>query len=116
AGRELHKKVHVRGFTVDTVRSPGTKGLHRHASVEMTFVHSGASVWRVGKWARVVMPGDVLVFDARSVHGSRPIGGHYVRTTLHFKPSCADRTISEKLPLNERTPWFVSLSDASMAQ
>lgn len=109
-GRELHKSVHVRGYTVDTVRSPGTRLPHSHASLEMVFVHSGASVCRVGAWRKVLVPGDVLVFDARAVHASRPVGGHYVRTTLHFTAECADRSLAEKLPLNEREPWFVSLS------
>lgn len=109
-GRELHKSVHLRGYTVDTVCSPGTKRPHAHASLEMMFVHSGASVWRVGTWRRVLVPGDVLVFDARAVHASRPVGGQYVRTTLHFMAGSADRSVAEKLPLNERVPWFVSLS------
>lgn len=113
-GRELHKAVHLRGYTVDTVCSPGTKRPHAHASLEMMFVHSGASLWRVGAWRRVLVPGDVLVFDARSVHASRPVGGHYVRTTLHFTASFADRSIADKLPLNERVPWFVSLSGPAM--
>lgn len=112
-GRELHKAVHVRGYTVDTVCSPGTKRPHSHASLEMMFVHAGASVWRVGTWRKVLVPGDVLVFDARAVHASRPVGGHYVRTTLHFTADCADRSLAAKLPLNQRVPWFVSLPPAA---
>lgn len=109
-GRSLHKRVESRGFTVDIVSSPGTTVPHRHKGIEFVFVHSGTAVWWVGEWLGVLLPGDVLVFDAKDLHGSRPVHGNYIRTAIHCVPHAVDPQLTRflstlpALPLRIRLP------------
>lgn len=110
-GLSLHKQVETTGYTVDIVSSPGTHIPHRHPGIELVFVHSGAAVWWVGEWLRVLVPGDLLVFDARVLHGSRPVEGNYIRTTIHCLPQAIDPQLTRLLATIPSLPWRIVLPE-----
>lgn len=113
-GLSLHKRVESRGFTVDTVSSPGTRVPHRHPGIELVLVHSGAAVWWVGEWLRVAAPGDLVVFDAQVLHGSRPVEGRYIRTTIHCVPRAIDPELTRWLAAIPSLPCRISLDEAKI--
>ena len=114
AGRSLHKWVQHTGYTIDIVRSPGTHVPHRHAGLEFVFVHGGTTVWRVGDSLHVLLPGDVLIFDAAVPHGSRPVTGLYTRTTIHVMPDMIGEGASALLAAVEAAPVRLSLPEADV--
>lgn len=110
-----HQRVEKAGFTVDIVMSPGTRLPHRHAGIEVVVVHRGVSVWWIGDWLGVLMPGDALLFDASNYHGSRPIAGSYVRTTIHWMPDAIDGRLFDRIKGELDAPWRISLPDQAVA-
>lgn len=113
-GRALHKRVETTGYTVDTVASPGTSVPHRHAGVELVFVHHGAAVWWVGDWMHVLVPGDLIVFDASVFHGSRPVAGSYIRTTIHCVPHAISPQLTRLLAAIPSLPCRMALPEAQI--
>ena len=108
-GRDLHKLVDSRGYTVDIVSSPGTGMPHRHSGLEMVFVHGGLAVWWVGDTFQILFPGDVLVFEAGEYHASRPVNGTYLRTTIHVIPDAFDAAAAYRITLNGKVAQRVRL-------
>lgn len=115
-GRSWHKRVESRGYTVDIVSSPGTTVPHRHTGIELVFVHAGTAVWWVGDWLGVLVPGDVLVFDAKDLHGIRPVGGHYIRTTIHCVPHAIDPQLTRLLSALPSLPCRIALPEAKISE
>lgn len=115
-GRHLHKRVETAGYTVDIVSSPGTSVAHRHPGIELVFVHRGTAVWWVGDWLRVLVPGDVIVFDARDLHGSRPVDGNYIRTTIHCVPHAIDPQLTRLLSAIPSLPCRITLPESKVPE
>ncbi len=113
SGRILHKQVHETGYTVDIVSSPGTRMPHRHRGLELVFVHGGLAVWWVGDEFQILVPGDVLVFEAEEYHSSRPVNGSYLRTTIHVIPDAFDLAAAYRITLNGKVAQRVRLPEAA---
>lgn len=108
-GLMLHRHVLHTGIAVDVVRSLGTRTPHRHKCLEIVFVHAGTTIWSVGGLLHVLVPGDVVVFNAESIHSSRPLHGQYVRTGIHFLPDLVPPNLLNRLPGSHDPPWVVSV-------
>lgn len=113
-GRSLHKEVMRRGYTVDIVRSPGTRTPHFHPGIELIFIHGGPAVWRVDDLLEIALPGEVLVFDAEQIHCTRPLFGQYVRSTIHLIPDALDAEISWLFPADRPGPYRFPLKESAI--
>lgn len=112
-GQKLHQRVRQCGIAMDTVRSSGTRTPHQHTCLEIVLVHSGTTVWSVQGHSHIMVPGDILVFNAQSLHSSRPVHGQYLRTGIHFLPELVPASLLQQLPGPTDAPWRVSLPPAS---
>lgn len=110
-GLMLHRRVLHTGIAVDVVRSFGTRRPHRHQCLEIVFVHAGTAIWSVGGLLHVLVPGDVVVFNADSTHSSRPVHGQYLRTGIHFLPELVPPHLLALLPGPHDPPWVVSVPE-----